>query len=201
MWVTASPFLAQQIKRDVKDVGLKIRVHELSSQPLKGNGNIHRLGPGLMITTYRTLIGSADDGTTRIDQLISWLGGEDWDGVLALDEAHKVGVHCVMCMVVAGAGGEVSRWTQHANTHHHPRQAKNLKTVAKKKGGKGKAAGAAALSDNVKASKTAMTIYGLQQTLRNARVVYSSATIATKCVWCWPLGHAFGLSMSAYHTL
>lgn len=91
MWVTASPFLAQQIKRDVKDVGLRIKVHELSSQPLKGNANIRRLGPGLMITTYRTLIGQADDGTKRVDQLISWLGGEDWDGVLALDEAHKVG--------------------------------------------------------------------------------------------------------------
>ena len=49
------------------------------------------------------------------------------------------------------------------------------------KGGKGKAA---AVSDTVQASKTALTIYGLQQTLRNARLVYSSATIATKYVCC-----------------
>jgi hypothetical protein len=40
----------------------------------------------------------------RVDQLIEWLGGGEWDGVLALDEAHKVGVLSEAMYVVGGRG-------------------------------------------------------------------------------------------------
>jgi hypothetical protein len=88
VWVTASPFLANQIRRDVKDIGLPMRVLELKDQPLPYNPNLFRLGPGIMICTYRTLIRTEKAGNiSRMGQLISWLGGENWDGVLALDDA------------------------------------------------------------------------------------------------------------------
>lgn len=51
-------------------------------------------------------------------------------------------------------------------------QAKSIRTV--KKGKKNK--------DGQKASKSALVIFRLQQRLPNARVVYSSATIATRLV-------------------
>ena len=89
VWMTASPFLANQIRRDVKDIGLPMRILELKDHKLARNPNLSGLGPGIMICTYRTLIRAETAGkVTRMGQLISWLGGEDWDGVLALDEAH-----------------------------------------------------------------------------------------------------------------
>lgn len=112
MWVTASPFLATQIKRDVKDVGLRIPILELSKFPLAGRPDLSGEKAGLMICTYRGLLGGMKDeegeeddgefggggggaaaeeeGPSRLGQLISWVGGEGWEGVLALDEAHKV---------------------------------------------------------------------------------------------------------------
>ncbi len=92
------------------------------------------MGPGLMICTYRTLLGKESGGpVTRIGQLLSWVGGEGWDGVLALDEAHK---------------------------------AKNL--VQQKKRWMA-----------TPSSKTAVVVDALQKRLREARVIYASATIAT----------------------
>lgn len=105
VWVTASPFLATQIKRDVKDVGLgRVAVYELSKFSPTHRLDLSGLGPGIMICTYRGLLskfgrGEGDDeggggggleaAPKRVQQLVSWLGGWEWDGVLALDEAHK----------------------------------------------------------------------------------------------------------------
>jgi len=89
VWVTASPFLATQIRRDVEVIGLPMDILVLKDQKLAGNPDLFGPGPGIMICTYRTLIRTEKAGSiSRIDQLISWLGGENWDGVLALDEAH-----------------------------------------------------------------------------------------------------------------
>jgi len=101
---------------------------------MKNNPDLSGMGPGLMICTYRTLLGKESGGpVTRVDQLLSWVGGEGWDGVLALDEAHK---------------------------------AKNL--VPQKKRG---------LTPSP--SKSAIIVDALQKKLREARVIYASATIAT----------------------
>lgn len=101
VWATASPFLAAQIKRDIHDIGLRIPVWELSEQPLRGNGNLWHLGPGLMITTYQTLLrkpkkkpgDEAEEGVTRIDQLLSWLGGAEWNGVLVREQHIQSNAH------------------------------------------------------------------------------------------------------------
>lgn len=116
------------------------------------------MGPGLMICTYRTLLGKESGGpVTRVDQLLSWVGGEGWDGVFALDEAHK---------------------------------AKNLAPPKKSRG------------MTPPPSKTAIIIDALQKKLREARVIYASATIATEAenmqclsrLGLWGPGTAFDTS-------
>lgn len=39
--------------------------------------------------TYSTLIAAGKHGT-RLDQIIEWAGEDDFNGVLVLDEGHKV---------------------------------------------------------------------------------------------------------------
>ena len=45
---------------------------------------------GILFTTYATLRSQSQDGTTRLQQILDWLG-EDFDGVIAFDEAHAMG--------------------------------------------------------------------------------------------------------------
>jgi hypothetical protein len=178
VWVTVSGSLSSQIKRDVQDIGLKLPVRELKDYPPGRYPDMKDVGPGLMVTTYHLLLGRGANGVSRVDQLLSWLGGQEWDGVLALDEAHKVGV----------GRGWLGRWfwighpRQSSGINDRlaplsftftfmrtPHQAKSLRTVTK--GG-----------DRIQASKTAAIIYSLQNHLKHARVIYSSATIATRYV-------------------
>lgn len=39
--------------------------------------------------TYHTLI-SPGKGKSRLEQVIEWVGGPDFDGAIVFDEAHKV---------------------------------------------------------------------------------------------------------------
>lgn len=47
------------------------------------------LDKGIIFTTYDTLK-SSKNGTSRLDQIVEWLG-KDFDGVIAYDEAHNMG--------------------------------------------------------------------------------------------------------------
>jgi hypothetical protein len=38
--------------------------------------------------TYSTLV-SSGRGRSRLDQVVDWVGGTSWTGVLVLDECHK----------------------------------------------------------------------------------------------------------------
>ena len=42
-----------------------------------------------MFVTYSLLIASGKYGT-RLDQIVEWAGGEDFNGCMILDEGHKV---------------------------------------------------------------------------------------------------------------
>ncbi|MDH3662115.1 MAG: strawberry notch family protein, partial [Alphaproteobacteria bacterium] len=48
------------------------------------------MASGILFTTYATLRSQSQDGTTRLQQILDWLG-EDFDGVIAFDEAHAMG--------------------------------------------------------------------------------------------------------------
>ena len=52
-----------------------------------------KLGEGVLFTTYNTLIAKGK-GTgkfqSRLEQIIDWCGGDSFDGLIMLDECHKV---------------------------------------------------------------------------------------------------------------
>ena len=58
----------------------KLKYSTLKSQNIKD---------GTIFCTYRTLIGTATGNKTRLKQLVAWCDGEDFDGLILLDECHK----------------------------------------------------------------------------------------------------------------
>lgn len=98
VWVSEKPDLMKDAQRDFKGVGGDEK-HIFSQSKVKATAAIH--GNGIAFTTYATLRSGAkgqDKGDaaskgaskSRIDQLVEWLG-EDFDGVIAFDEAHNAG--------------------------------------------------------------------------------------------------------------
>lgn len=87
IWVSVSGDLYQDAKRDLKDLGLEDyatkHCHLLGKMPYTDI----KAKEGLIFATYRTLIGVSNRGT-RLGQLLDWCG-EDFDGLILLDECHK----------------------------------------------------------------------------------------------------------------
>jgi hypothetical protein len=44
---------------------------------------------GVLFSTYTTLVGPGSKSRTRLQQIIDWCGGEQFDGCLVFDECHK----------------------------------------------------------------------------------------------------------------
>lgn len=90
IWITKNQQLYDDAVRDVKAVfgeDADAIIHNLS------NYKIGQTLPdeGIIFITYNTLIGkSKKTETTRIDQVLEW-AGENFNGVIAFDEAHKMG--------------------------------------------------------------------------------------------------------------
>lgn len=98
VWVSEKPDLMKDAQRDFKGVGGDEKLI-FSQSKVKATAAIP--GNGIAFTTYATLRSGAkgqDKGDaaskgaskSRIDQLVQWLG-EDFDGVIAFDEAHNAG--------------------------------------------------------------------------------------------------------------
>lgn len=93
VWVSISADLIEDAGRDLGDLGVQrmIPVMPLMKQPYARIA----LGEGVMFSTYATLIsGSRGAGgrqrVSRLDQLVEWCGGPDFDGLLVFDEARSV---------------------------------------------------------------------------------------------------------------
>ena len=43
----------------------------------------------MLFSTYTTLVGPGTKSRTRLQQIIDWCGGEQFDGCLVFDECHK----------------------------------------------------------------------------------------------------------------
>jgi hypothetical protein len=90
IWISVSTDLYEDAKRDLKDLGLQDyaqeKCHLLSKLPYTPIKK--QLKDGLIFTTYRTLIGSSGR-RSRLKQLIDWCGGDEFDGLIMLDECHK----------------------------------------------------------------------------------------------------------------
>ena len=138
VWISQNAPLEQDAKRDINDIGWE-KPPVISTARIRLQQDI-KDKEGILYTTYNTLAQkekqsksgekkNRSDLKRRIDQIVSWLG-EDFDGVVAFDEAHNMGNAIDM--------------------------------------------------GSRKASKKALAGVELQERLPNARVVYVSATGATK---------------------
>ncbi|KAL4533952.1 hypothetical protein Ndes2526B_g07167 [Nannochloris sp. 'desiccata'] len=85
VWVSTSTDLYADATRDLRDLNCQIPVHNNLQSLDKA-----KVTPteGCLFLTYSTLI-SNFRGCPRLSQLIDWVGGSSFDGVLVFDEAHK----------------------------------------------------------------------------------------------------------------
>ncbi|WP_150122210.1 strawberry notch family protein, partial [Sulfitobacter sp. HI0129] len=87
IWVSKSATLIEDAIRDWTDLGgSPADIQPLSKwkpdQPVP-------MGDGILFVTYATLRSAGKCGTTRLSQILDWMG-EDFEGVLAFDEAHAM---------------------------------------------------------------------------------------------------------------
>lgn len=88
VWVSKSSTLVEDAVRDWTALGGD--AHEIIPQWRYKLGKRIAAYEGVLFTTFATLRGGARDGkASRLDQLFEWLG-EDFDGVIAFDEAHAM---------------------------------------------------------------------------------------------------------------
>lgn len=97
VWVSFNEGLIEDARRDFAGVGGDPSL--IFFQGKTKAGDVIAQNEGILFTTYSTLRGGekklANDlgqkgGKTRVQQIIDWLG-EDFDGVIAFDEAHSMG--------------------------------------------------------------------------------------------------------------
>ena len=86
IWITKNEALLEDARRDWEALGgLALDIQSLSRWKL---GTPVVLPQGILFVTYPTLrSGRSDD--TRLDQILAW-AGEDFEGVIAFDEAHAM---------------------------------------------------------------------------------------------------------------
>lgn len=88
IWVSKSATLIEDSIRDWRDLGgaptdIQPLSHWKPDAPIT-------MDAGILFVTYATLRAQGKDGSTRLQQILDW-AGEDFDGVLAFDEAHAMG--------------------------------------------------------------------------------------------------------------
>jgi hypothetical protein len=67
----------------------KIGCQALTSGSSKGLGLSTGLKSGVLFSTYSTLVSDGGRTGSRLQQIVKWCGGADFDGCLIFDEAHK----------------------------------------------------------------------------------------------------------------
>lgn len=96
IWVSVGADLKIDARRDLDDVGATdLPLHALNKLPYGKMSSVNFIKKakvdvteGVMFLTYNALTSSADNGRSRIKQLIEWCG-PDFDGLIVFDEAHK----------------------------------------------------------------------------------------------------------------
>jgi predicted RNA methylase len=87
LWVSKSAALIHDAKRDWTDLGgAPTDIHALSKWTAD---ELIKLTEGILFVTYATLRAVSQKGKTRLEQVLDWLG-EDYEGVIAFDEAHAM---------------------------------------------------------------------------------------------------------------
>jgi predicted RNA methylase len=89
IWFSESPALQEDAERDWKALtGDESTIFTLSGMPV--DVKLER-EHGILFCTYATLRSkSKKNPRTRLDQIVEWLGGEDFDGAIMFDECHNL---------------------------------------------------------------------------------------------------------------
>lgn len=104
VWLSRNASLIEDARRDLRSVGFE-DTDIVSIDNYKFGTDI-RLDKGILFMTYSTLRMAGRNGKkSRLQQVLDWLG-EDFDGVIIMDEAHEMG---------NAAGGTGSRGVQKAS--------------------------------------------------------------------------------------
>jgi protein-L-isoaspartate O-methyltransferase len=105
LWLSRNDALLEDARRDWAATGGG--AHDLVPLSSWNPGEAIRLDRGILFTTYATLRQPGrGDRASRLDQIVAWLD-EDFDGVIAFDEAHA--------MANAAGGGKSARGTKKAS--------------------------------------------------------------------------------------
>ncbi|VDN07010.1 unnamed protein product [Thelazia callipaeda] len=94
IWLSVSADLRYDAERDLRDIGAKnIKIYALNKfKYSKIGGKENCVKKGCIFATYSSLIGECRSAKgkyrTRLKQLIQWFG-QDYDGVIVLDECHR----------------------------------------------------------------------------------------------------------------
>ncbi|MDI1328231.1 MAG: strawberry notch family protein [Brevundimonas sp.] len=105
LWLSRNEALLEDARRDWSAIGGG--AHDIVPLSSWKQGEAIRLDRGILFATYATLRQPGrGDRASRLDQIIAWLG-EDFDGVIAFDEAHA--------MANAAGGGKGARGTRKAS--------------------------------------------------------------------------------------
>jgi hypothetical protein len=123
IWISVSSDLYEDAKRDLSDLGLsdyaekncfnlgklpygslvsgsktKGKKKKKKGKTTKGKQPTGNYEEGVMFSTYSALIGKKKTtGESRLEQLLEWCG-EDFDGLIMLDECHKAKVCIIFCV-------------------------------------------------------------------------------------------------------
>ncbi|CAH3176338.1 unnamed protein product [Porites lobata] len=94
IWFSLSADLRLDAQRDLHDIGCFVKVID-GCQQLDKETRVFGLPAdfkeGVVFSTYATLVSSVQKGerAVRLQQLIDWCGGEQFNGCLIFDECHK----------------------------------------------------------------------------------------------------------------
>lgn len=83
VWFSVNNDLMDATRRDLRDLGVSVPLASISEDT---PDNPIRLSRGVLFSSYGSLIAKSKKGTTRLKQIIDWLGP---DGIVIFDEAHK----------------------------------------------------------------------------------------------------------------
>mmetsp|Transcript_22735 Transcript_22735/g.41710 ORF Transcript_22735/g.41710 Transcript_22735/m.41710 type:complete len:180 (+) Transcript_22735:1204-1743(+) len=83
VWISVSSDLYEDAKRDLCDLGLETYADASCYNLGKlAYGSLEKYEEGVIFTTYQSLIGKNLEMETRLEQLVEWCGGEEFDGLV-----------------------------------------------------------------------------------------------------------------------
>ena len=116
VWVSVSQDLLEDARRDLKDIGAaSVPLHSLARLPYgkidqmpARDGSGGRICSGVLFVTYSALVSRSRE-SSRLKQVVGWLGGDCAEGCILFDESHKAKNLTLPAASGAAPGGKVKK--------------------------------------------------------------------------------------------